>query len=226
MLFMNWKAQSKLQRKGWALDSKYFNDEGRAAFREADAKPWNALLGTVAIEVSLPKEASNVPTERILSRTMRKVITNKNKEENGKLETKTRLVTPGDVDPDGEIPVEDGGVRIGAPTCPQLAFHIRCAFTVRRRRRMGTFDFQAAFLTGKHHDRYIYVRPPNDGLPGVPHGSLLKRVKGAYGSREAPRLWYLRAKDVLLESGLEEMQTARACFVLRHPTTTRDARHA
>lgn len=30
----------------------------------------------------------------------------------------------------------------------------------------------------------------------------------------------MRAKDVLLEAGLEELQTAKACFALRHPKTS------
>ena len=48
----------------------------------------------------------------------------------------------------------------------------------------------------------------------MPSGSLLKLVKGAYGLREAPRLWYLKAREILLEAGFEELQTAKACFVL------------
>lgn len=63
------------------------------------------------------------------------------------------------------------------------------------------------------------MMPPKDGLPGVPKGTLLKSIKGSCGHREAPRLWHLRAKEVLHEAGLEELQTARACFVLRHPET-------
>ena len=55
-----------------------------------------------------------------------------------------------------------------------------------------------------------------EGLPGVPKGSLIKLVKGAYGLREAPRLWYLRAKDILKDAGFEELQTAKACFILRN----------
>lgn len=108
---------------------------------------------------------------------MRKVLTNKNQKEHRVFEANTRLVTLGDVDPDGEIPVEDGGFRTDTPTCPQLAFHILCSRTVRRRRRIGTLDCKTAFLTGKQHDRDIYVRPPNIGLPGVPPGSLLQCVK-------------------------------------------------
>lgn len=80
---------------------------------------------------------------------MRKVLTNKDKEGHGVREAKTRLVTPGDVDPDGELPVEDGGVNTDAPTCLQLALHILCSLTVRKRRRMGTLDCNTAFLKGK-----------------------------------------------------------------------------
>ena len=33
-------------------------------------------------------------------------------------------LVPEHVDPDGEIPVEEGGLKTDAPTTPQLAFHI------------------------------------------------------------------------------------------------------
>ena len=36
--------------------------------------------------------------------------------------------------------------------------------------------------------------------------------------REAPRLWYLKAREVILGCGFEELKTARACFVLRDKT--------
>ena len=83
-----------------------------------------------------------------------------------------------------------------------------------KKRKLGTFDCKTAFLTGKDHDRDIYCRPPKEGLPGVPDGSLLKLVKGTYGLREAPRLWYLKAREILLEAGFEELQTVRSCFCL------------
>ena len=125
------------------------------------------------------------------------------------------MVTPGDVDPDGDIPVEAGGFRTDAPTCPQVAFHLLCSQAVIKKRKLGTFDCKTAFLTGREHDRDIYCKPPKEGLPGVPPRSLIKLVKGAYGLREAPRLWYLRAKDILKDAGFEELQTAKACFILR-----------
>merc|ERR1712012_1002763 len=100
-----------------------------------------------------------------------------------------------------------------------MAFHLLLSYTVRRQWNLGSFDCKTAFLTGKGHGRDIYCYPPKEGLPGVAPGSLLKIVKGAYGLREAPRLWYLRAKEVLLEAGFEEMQTAKACFLLRDQKT-------
>lgn len=87
---------------------------------------------------------------------------------------------------------------------------------------MGTCDCKPACLTGETHDRCIYVKPPKDGLPGVRPGSLLKHVAGAYGCREAPRCWYLRAREVRLTAGLGERQTAKACVVLCVPTTRGD----
>ena len=41
----------------------------------------------------------------------------------GDLEAKCRMILPGDCDPDGDKPVEEGGYRIDAPTCAQIAFH-------------------------------------------------------------------------------------------------------
>ena len=114
---------------------------------------------------------------------MRYVRTNKAKE-GEPLQPKSRIVTPGDVDPDGEKPVEDGGFRTDAPTCPQIAFHYLCSQAVLKKRKLGSIDCKTAFLTGKEHDRDIYCHPPKEGLVGVPEGSLLKLVKGAHGLRE------------------------------------------
>ena len=139
MLFLKWKTFNKLQRKGRELDPKYFNEQERAAFRVSDAKEWQSFLDTGAVVIVPPKEAQRIPAERIFSRPMRFVRTNKNKEDDGPLEAKSRIVTPGDVDPDGDIPVEEGGFRTDAPTCPQVAFHFLCSQAVLKHRRLGTF---------------------------------------------------------------------------------------
>ena len=80
------------------------------------------------------------------------VRTDKNQME-GDLHAKSRMVLPGDVDPDGEKPLEDGGIRTDAPTSSQLAFHV-----------IRSFDVSTAFLHGDTQTREIYCRPPKDGL--------------------------------------------------------------
>ena len=49
------------------------------------------------------------------------VRTDKNDGE-GELKAKSRMVLPGDVDLDGEKPLEDGGIRTDASTSSQFAF--------------------------------------------------------------------------------------------------------
>ena len=67
---------------------------------------------------------------------------------------------------------------------------------------MECFDVATAFLSGMETSQEIYVKAPSDGLPAVedlpaiaPY-RLLKGLKGAYGLAEAPRLWYLRARQI------------------------------
>ena len=213
---LKWKTFNKLARKGKELDPKYFNEHERAKSTSADAKEWQSFIDTGAAQVILPHEAKKVPTGRIFAVPLRYVRTNKDKSgTDGNLEAKSRIVVPGHVDPDGEIPVEEGGFKTDAPTAPQLAFHILLSTAVRSQWKLKTFDCKSAFLPGKQTDRELYARPPKEGLHGVPWGSLIKLVKGAYGLREAPRLSYLRIKELIEQAGFEELRTANACFVLR-----------
>ena len=114
--FLKWKTFNKLQRKGRELDARYFNDKERAAFSKSDAKEWQSFLDTGAMVAVPPHEAQFIPKERIFTRPMRFIRTNKNKDESGPLEPKSRIVTPGDIDPNGDLSVEDGGFRTDAPT--------------------------------------------------------------------------------------------------------------
>ena len=87
---------------------------------------------------------------------------------------------------DGEIPVEEGGLKTDAPTAPQLAFHILLSKAVRSQWKLNTLDCKSAFLAGKQTVRELYVKPPEEGLNGLPWGSLIKLIKGAYGLRKHP----------------------------------------
>ena len=80
------------------------------------------------------------------------------------------MVIPGHVDPDGDIPIEEGGFRTDAHTANQIALHLLLSMAARRKWGLKSFDVSNAFLSGKAQKRDIYVRPPREGLPGVPPG--------------------------------------------------------
>ena len=73
---------------------------------------------------------------------------------------------------------------------------------------------------GKPTDRDTYVRTPKEGLPattGVPHVlpfTLPKVLKREYGFTEAPRLWYLMAREVFENCGYKELKMRKCTFVL------------
>ena len=48
----------------------------------------------------------------------------------------------------------------------------------------------------------------------VPEGSLIKAIKGVFGLRVAPRLWYKKAKAVLEDAGWTQLASLPGVFVL------------
>ena len=150
---LKWKTFNKNQRKGRELDSKYFNEQEQKSFAASDAKEWQSFIDTGAVVVIPPSEVYGVNPRRIFKRAARWVRTNKNKDAEGALEAKSRLITPGDVDPDGDTPVEEGGFRTDAPTAPQIGLHLLLSYAARNKWKLKSFDVSTAFLSGKYHDR-------------------------------------------------------------------------
>lgn len=77
------------------------------------------------------------------------------------------------------------------------------------------------FLSGKEVQKEVYIRAPTHGLPACPQlgekavrpGELLRVCKSAYGLSEAPRLWYLRATELLVEAGFQEIPMCKATCI-------------
>ena len=78
-------------------------------------------------------------------------------------------------------------------------------------------DVSSAFLRGDAMDAEVYFRFPREGLPGVPEGPFIKAIKGVFGCRVAPRLWYKKAKAVFEDAGrwLDSAGLTPWCFDLR-----------
>ena len=210
------------RKKGRELDPRQFDANEWAAFAGpggSDEAEWKSWLASGAVRVVAPKEAAKISADRVFARPARYVRTNKAKDPTT-LMPKSRIVFPGDVDVDsGKMP-EDGGFRTDSPTAPQVAFHLLCSEAAQRGWKLGSFDVKTAFLSGEAQSREIYVRPPKDGLPGVPECALLQPLKGVFGLKEAPRLWYLAARKRCKEAGLEELRTAKSTFVVRNSDGT------
>ena len=143
---------------------------------------------------------------------MRYVRTNRGRTS---LEAKSRIIIPGHLDP------QLGSYRTDSPTTSWLAVLTMISVALCNGMMGSVFDVKTAFLSGSPLDREVYVRAPADGLPAAdghavtaPY-ALLRILKGAYGLSEAPRLWYLRARQLLHDCGFVELRCARAVFTLR-----------
>ena len=79
---------------------------------------------------------------------------------------------------------------------------------------VSVFDVGDAFLTGERMTRKMYVRPPREGIPGVPEGAIIELLKGVFGLSESPRLWWLRFRQCVLAAGFIELKYAKAASVL------------
>ena len=110
------------------------------------------------------------------------------------VEAKSRWVVAGHLSP-------KDGTRTDAPVAPQVALYLLFSLAANFDWPLGTFDVSDAFPTGKKNERKLYVRPPREGIRGVPNGSLLELVKGVFGFPESPRLWWLEMRGCILKAG-------------------------
>ena len=204
----------QLKSSGKELDPRWFNEEEAKHFADSDLKEWEAWVKNGVIERLTPKEAEKIPKSMIFRAPLRMVRVNKSKEEK-KLQAKSRLVVPGHLDPGL------GEYRSDSPTTSPTAVRMIKTICVTQRWKAYVFDVSTAFLSGKHTQRQVFVRAPPEGLPAtstskaVGSYELMRIVKGAYGLSEAPRLWYLRAVELLEKANMIEIPFCRATFLAK-----------
>ena len=176
--------------KGKELNPKYFDVVEADDFLEADADQWQTHIRTGAVRILSASDPRSVDPSRSLRLPPRFASTNKNEKnpELDELKAKSRLVVPGHVAPQGEV-------RSDAPVTPQQSLHFTWGTAANNSWWLGTFDVQNAFLSGKENLRKLYVRPPREGIRGVPQDSLIEIMKGVFGLRESPRLWWLQLRE-------------------------------
>ena len=203
--------------KGKELDSRKFTAQEWVGFREAIQKNWNQHLEFEAVRVIQPDEARKVDPSRIFRVPARFVHTLKEGKPN------SRFVIPGHLDPDMDSfrklnkgdSAMTGGVRTDAPVAPQIGLMLVLLLSSHFHWTIASFDIGSAFLTGRPNSRRLYVRPPREGLPGVSCGCLIELLKGVFGLREAPRLWWENFSKILREAGFEALKSMKGVFVIR-----------
>ena len=203
----------RMKASGKELDPKFFDAEQQAKYEEADRKEWKQWVTTESAAVVPLQEERKIPRYKIFTAPMRYVRTNK-AEDPSEVEAKSRLVDPGHLDP------QLGLYRTDAPTTTGLAVFLCALIAVCLSLDGWVFDVRTAFLSGGKIEREAYVRAPKEGLPAVegldrvrPY-ALLRLLKTVYGLTDAPRAWYLKARQVLKSIGFVELRCARAVFVL------------
>ena len=206
-VFLLQNKSSRKGQKGKELDPRYFSDAEWESFVEADKEQWQAHIKSGAVRVLSAAQAAKVDPKRILPIPARFVRTNKDK--SGRLLiAKSRFVVPGHLAPKDDI-------RTDAPVAPQSMLYVLFSWVVNFEWDLGTFDVKDAFLSGKDNPRSLFVRPPREGIKGLPHGCLIEMIKGVFGLKESPRLWWLQLRDAVLEAGFEELRYVPGCFVIR-----------
>ena len=175
-------------------------------------RSWQKHLDHDAAEIIPPERVKDIPPDKILPINSRFVRTNK-AEDKDELVASSRLVVPGHLQ---DSPAqEEGGDRTDAPTVPQLGLHLGLTIAASKSWKGGSFDVSAAFLRGDEMMTEVYFKPPKEGLPGVPPGSLIKAKKGIFGLRVAPRLWFKKAKKTIVDAGWQDLAAIPGVFVFK-----------
>ena len=107
----------------------------------------------------------------------------------GKHTTKARLVLKGYE--------EEQKFRKDAPTCMKETVRILLVVTSTKGWKLNSIDFKTAFLQGDPIERDIYMVPPKEAETNM----LWKINKSVYGLRDAPRNWYTRLRDEIINAG-------------------------
>eukprot|EP00971_Amphidinium_carterae_P352846 6492750-Amphidinium_carterae.1 len=193
--------------KGKEIDARWLDETEWDVFRSADSDNWKAHVANGAVRVLTPEEARKVSPSEILRIPSRFVRVNKDKTGQS-LAAKSRWVVPGHV-------VPRDGTRCDAPVSPQIALYSLLSLVMRTSWKLSSFDVSNAFLQGEKTERRVIVRPPKEGIPGVPQGSLIELLKGCFGLPESPRLWWIRFSSILVSTGWVPLKEIPATFVLR-----------
>eukprot|EP00971_Amphidinium_carterae_P259338 5146094-Amphidinium_carterae.1 len=187
----------------WMVRSSFgLRPSDRSEFQKAMEKEWNSWLQFQAVEI-LRKEDLPQPVQTIGTRWDGWVHVDKNER------ARKGGVVQGHQ--------EKVWIRSDAPTASVLCFNLICHVAATRHWSLRFADASSAFLqTAGRLGRLLLLRLPTPPPPppGVPPDCVLRARGSIYGTRDAPRAWWLHHKQVLTELGWTPNPLKQAFFVL------------
>ena len=89
--------------------------------------------------------------------------------------------------------------RTDSPTCSRMSLRLCFTICALKRWEIQSFNVTSAFLQGNNIEREVYVKPPSEWDEA---DELLWKLKRClYGLNDAPRAWYKRVVQLLVEYG-------------------------
>ena len=124
------------------------------------------------------------------------------KEKDGQFSTKARLVARG-------FEEDSSQMKIDSPTCSKQSLRMLFLTAATKRWAIKSIDIASAFLQGNAIEREVYLRPPKEYAV---EGQVWKLNRCIYGLNDAPRSWYDRVKQVLIDLGGKKSKYDNALF--------------
>ena len=198
------------------------SEEMQGKLNESRAKEWGNWLKYKAVRFPEPEELEQLQASGQQVVPMRWVDVDKNE----KLripggppvpeKLKSRLVIRGDL--------EREEFRTDCPTASSGCVHVLLSFAACNKRKLKSGDITAAFPQGSPIERLLLLSAPKDGIP-LENGEMIEPLTrmvaqmSVYGSKDAPRGFWLALRSTLLQVGLTEV--APAFYVLMDEGVTR-----
>ena len=88
--------------------------------------------------------------------------------------------------------------RTDSPTCSRQSLRLCFVTCATMKWAINSLDVTSAFLQGNGIEREVFLQPPTEAEQT---GMLWKLRRCIYGLKDAPRAWYKRVEQVLLELG-------------------------
>ena len=125
---------------------------------------------------------------------------------------KSRLVACGNYE-------RQEGLRTDSPTCDMVGHYMLCSWAACNRIRLRAADVASAYFQGAEMDRLLLLRQRRGGLPdkSIPCDAMIIARVPIYGTQDAGRGFWKKARHEIIAAGLRENQIVRCFYHLTVP---------